>query len=107
MGFYTAFQPFDPAFNYLGCVLSIPNGGKREAIDSLMMKREGLLVGASDTVVMLNNGVTLWIEFKTTGGVQRPKQKDFQSVCAGLGHNYFLVWSSFEAMKIVKSYLTK
>ena len=102
--FYTSHSEYDPSKTYVGCVFSVPNGGLRKAIDMVMLKREGLLTGASDVVIILPNK-TIYMEFKTDNGKQSQKQKDFQAVCEMLGHKYYLVWSSFEAVGIVKGYL--
>ena len=102
--FYTSHSEYDPSKTYTGCVFSVPNGGLRKAIDMVMLKREGLLTGASDVVIILPNK-TIYMEFKTDNGKQSQKQKDFQAVCEMLGHEYYLVWSSFEAVGIVKGYL--
>ena len=104
--FYTSHSEYDPNKTYVGCVFSVPNGGVRKAIDMVMLKREGLLTGASDVVIMLPNK-TIYMEFKTDNGKQSQKQKDFQSVCEMLGHEYYLVFSSFEAVSILRGYLTK
>src|SRR5574344_386333 len=99
--FYTSHSEYDASKTYVGCVFSVPNGGLRKAIDMVMLKREGLLTGASDVVIMLPHKV-IFMEFKTDNGKQSQKQKDFQAVCGMLGHKYYLVWSSFEAVGIVK-----
>jgi hypothetical protein len=103
--FYTSHSEYSPDKKYVGCVFSVPNGGLRKAIDMVMLKREGLLTGASDVVIMLPHKV-VFMEFKTDSGTQSQKQKDFQAVCGVLGLEYYLVWSSFEAVSILKG-LTK
>ena len=103
--FYTSHSEYLPNKDYVGCVFSVPNGGLRKAIDMVMLKREGLLTGASDVVIMLPRKV-VFMEFKTDSGTQSQKQKDFQAVCGVLGLEYYLVWSSFEAVSIIKD-LTK
>ena len=103
--FCTSHGEYDPNKKYVGCVFSVPIGGLRKAIDMVMLKREGLLTGASDVVIMLPNK-TVFMEFKTDNGKQSQKQKDFQAVCLQMGLEYYLVWSSFEAVSIIKD-LTK
>ena len=103
--FYTSHSEYLPNKDYVGCVFAVPNGGLRKAIDMVMLKREGLLTGASDVVIMLPHKV-VFMEFKTDNGKQSNKQKDFQAVCGVLGLEYYLVWSSFEAVSILKG-LTK
>lgn len=101
-GFYTSHKEFISDKNYKGIALSIPNGGIRNPIDVVMLKKEGMLTGASDVVIILPDGKVIWMEFKTSGGVQSQKQKDFCSVLQILGHKYYLVWSAFEATQIMK-----
>ena len=102
--FYTSHSEYLPNKDYVGCVFSVPNGGLRKAIDMVMLKREGLLTGASDVVIMLPHKV-IFMEFKTDSGTQSQKQKDFQAVCGVLGLEYYLVWSSFEAVSLVKGWI--
>ena len=59
--FYTSHSEYDPNKTYVGCVFSVPNGGLRKAIDMVMLKREGLLTGANDVVIMLPNK-TIYME---------------------------------------------
>ena len=99
--FYTSHSEYDATKAYIGCVFAVPNGGLRKAIDMVMLKREGLLTGASDVVIMLPNKV-IFMEFKTNNGKQSQKQKYFQAVCLNLGLEYHLVWNSFEAVNIIK-----
>ena len=99
--FYTSHSEFDPSKKYVGCVFAVPNGGLRKASEATLLKREGLLTGASDVVIMLPKRV-IFMEFKTDSGTQSQKQKDFQAVCGVLGLEYYLVWSSFEAVSLVK-----
>ena len=103
--FYTSHSEYLPNKKYVGCVFAVPNGGLRKASEATLLKREGLLTGASDVVIMLPSKV-VFMEFKTDDGKQSQKQKDFQAVCGVLGLEYYLVWSSFEAVSIIKG-LTK
>ena len=103
--FYTSHSEYLPDKAYVGAVFAVPNGGLRKASEATLLKREGLLTGASDVVIMLPNKV-IFMEFKTDDGKQSQKQKDFQAVCGVLGLEYYLVWSSFEAVSILKG-LTK
>ena len=99
--FYTSHSEYVPDKAYVGAVFSVPNGGLRKASEATLLKREGLLTGASDVVIMLPHKV-VFMEFKTDSGTQSQKQKDFQAVCGVLGLEYYLVWSSFEAVSLVK-----
>lgn len=103
--FYTSHGKYNKEKHYNGIIASIPNGGKRAAIDMTMLKREGLLAGAVDIFVMLPKGITLWLEFKTEGGRLSDEQKAFRDIAIMLGHKHYDVWSSFEAVSLVKGWI--
>lgn len=67
-------------------------------------KAMGLSKGVSDTVVMLPNK-TIYVEFKTATGAQKPRQKEFQEVVEGLGQEYHLVRSVEEFQELIKEKL--
>ena len=65
----------------------------------------GLLRGASDTIVLLP-GVALFMECKTTIGVQSPAQKEFQERVTDLGFHYYIFRSLEQFKTIINPYLT-
>jgi len=83
---------------------SIPNDGMN-AQEQMRKIQTGLLKGASDTFVILPNGVTLWVEFKDDKGKQSPAQIEFQNSVELLGHCYYLVRSLDEFKKIIENKL--
>lgn len=72
------------------------------AIVSQRMKNMGMMSGVSDTVVVLPNGKTLFIEFKTPEGYQSPNQKDFQQTVTNLNHQYHVCRSLEQFQQIIK-----
>jgi len=74
-------------------VVAIPNGGRRDAITGSRLKSEGVVAGAPDLVLILEDGETVWVELKTETGKQSPAQKVFQQELNRLSHNY-LIWRS-------------
>jgi len=80
---------------------------KATALAVKMMRNIGFTPGVSDTVVLLPNGVTLYVEFKTKDGVQSSDQKEFQSRCESLGHKYYLVRSLDQFKSIIAAELQK
>ena len=85
-------------------VIAIPNGGRRDAITGSRLKSEGVVAGAPDLVLILNDGETVWVELKTTTGRQQLSQKWFQEQLEQLQHNY-LIWRSIDdAMAFVQGY---
>ena len=76
---------------------AIPNGGRRDVREGGRLKREGVLAGASD-IIIINNKV-YFIEVKTEKGRQTETQKAFQSQVIGLGHEYKIWRSLSDAMR--------
>lgn len=68
------------------------------------LKLTGMKEGVSDTHVILPNGKILFIEFKTSTGVQSKAQKDFQQVIENLGHTYLLVRNLKEFQDYIRLY---
>lgn len=61
--------------------MSIPNGGKRNAITGAILKREGAMAGAPDLQIVGPQGAVAFIEVKAPGGSLSPAQKDFRNWC--------------------------
>lgn len=78
---------------------------KATALAVKMMRNIGFLSGASDTLVLMPNGKTLFVEFKTEEGSQSLEQKEFQSRCESLGHKYYLVRSLDQFKSIIQNEL--
>lgn len=68
------------------------------------VKNTGFLTGVSDTIIVLPNSITLYIEFKTSTGYQSQEQKDFQATLTALGHHYFICRSLDEFKKIIATF---
>lgn len=76
-------------------ILSIPNGGTRNAREAVTMKSTGLLPGASDLIVLHYHHL-IWCEVKTETGRQSTEQRLFQQRVEALGYIYWLVRSNLE-----------
>ncbi len=85
-------------------IYSIPNESE-DAWETQKKKNIGLLPGASDTVVCLPKGLSLYMECKTMVGVQSPKQKEFQDRIEALGFKYHIFRSMQQFYGILKPYL--
>ena len=68
-------------------IASVPNGGRRNAVEAKIMKGEGVLAGFSDLIVVAFNSI-LFVEVKTEKGKQSALQKKFQSDIERLGFQY-------------------
>lgn len=82
-------------------ILSIPNGGTRNVIEAMTMKSTGLLPGASDLIV-IHNGILMWVEVKTETGKLSKEQLSFQSRVEALGYTYRVVRSLEQFKKIIQ-----
>lgn len=75
-------------------VFSVPNGGKRHPAVGAKLKREGVLKGVSDTIIVMDNDL-IFLEIKMPGEKQSLEQKIFQEIVELLGHTY-LLWESVQ-----------
>lgn len=87
-------------------IYSIPNESE-DSYETQKKKNIGLLPGASDTVVCLPGGESLYMECKTNIGVQSPRQKEFQKRIEALGFKYHIFRSIQQFYSILNPYLTK
>ena len=83
-------------------VFAVPNGGniKLNLMQGAALKREGLLAGVSDLIIVLQNRV-VFAELKNPNGEgrQNPNQKAFEKEVTARGHEYVLWqgWPEIEA----------
>ena len=73
-------------------IFAVPNGGTRNKIEAITMKRTGTLAGVSDLIVVMH-GIIIFVEVKTEFGTLSPRQKDFQNRIESLGYHYIVVRS--------------
>ena len=81
---------------------AVPNGGRRDAITGANLKKEGVLAGVSDLVILRPNKV-FFVEMKDGNkGRQSEGQKFFESVVTSYGFKY-LIWRTPEdVMKFIE-----
>lgn len=86
-------------------ILSIPNGGTRNAMEAMTLKSTGLLAGASDLIVIHQHPdkapILYWIEIKTDLGKQSESQKEFEKRITALGYHYAVVRSMNDFCAVV------
>ncbi len=68
-------------------IFSTPNGGSRNLLEAVNLKRSGVLAGVSDLIIVADRAV-LFVEMKTKTGRQQPSQKKFQADVERLGFEY-------------------
>lgn len=83
---------------------SVPNGGRRNALEGAILKGEGALAGVSDLIIVAYNAV-LFIEIKKEKGKQSESQKRFQRQVEALGHVYKVCRSQQEFQLTVEHWL--
>ena len=79
---------------------------KDKAKNIAILKKEGMLPGASDIVIYLPEGKCVHLEFKTDKGKQSTKQEVFQTLIEDLGHKYFIVRSPKDVFDVLKEVLS-
>lgn len=100
-------------FNYQypmlrGCLVAVPNGGRRDAITGARLKAEGVTAGVADLILFhrRKDSGALLIEMKTLTGRQSPEQKQWQTTMEAQGYKYVVCRSFDEFRRIINGYLT-
>lgn len=88
-------------------LFAVPNGGKRNKLEAVRLKRQGVKRGVTDVILQIpRNGYgCLDMEFKTDDGYQSADQKEFQKQTESVGNKYVIVRSAMQAIKEMKEYL--
>ena len=82
---------------------AIPNGGRRDIKTGAMLKKEGVLAGVADLVILLPKARIIFVELKNGNkGVQSQSQKDFQRIVEGLGFSYLIWRTTQDCMNFVE-----
>jgi hypothetical protein len=89
--------------------IHIPNERKCTKIYGFILKRMGLLKGASDLFIALPNSEYsgLFIEMKSAKGRPTPEQKEFIQLMNDTGYYACICYSAIEAIAVIKDYLDK
>lgn len=85
-------------------IFAVPNGGSRNVLEAKKLKATGTLKGVSDIIINFP-GKSVYIEVKTSIGVQSDVQKDFQKRVEDLGMDYHIVRSLENFNEIIMPYL--
>ena len=88
-------------------LFAVPNGGSRNKLEAINLKRQGVKSGVSDVILLIPKGgfASLCMEFKTKSGKQSSEQKEFQKQAEMCGSKYVIVRSVKEAIQEMKVYL--
>lgn len=88
-------------------LFAVPNGGSRNKLEAINLKRQGVKSGVADVLLLIPKGgfASLCLEFKTKTGKQSDDQKEFQKQAEMCGSKYVIVRSVKEAIEKVREYL--
>ena len=91
----------------LSLLHAIGNGGKRNLIEAVRMKREGVKAGVSDVFLPVARGKFhgLYIELKVKGGKLSDDQKWWLSETTKQGYHSVVCVGWVEASEVIKRYL--
>lgn len=92
---------------YRGLLFSVPNGGARNKRTACILKAEGVVAGVADLILFVPNKTyhALCIEMKTSKGVQRETQKEWQNKVENKGYKYIICRSFDQFVTEIEKYL--
>lgn len=95
-------------YKYVDLLFHVPNGGYRTKRTAALMKREGVVAGVADLLLLVPNDTAhgLCVEVKTAKGRQTERQKLWQQAVIAQGYEYHVVRSLDEFIAVVDGYLT-
>jgi hypothetical protein len=84
--------------NLRGLLFHVPNGGSRNVLEAMKMRKIGVVPGVAD-LLLLYNGKCYCLELKTATGTQSKKQKAWQKTVMEQSLDYFIIrdLSSFQS----------
>lgn len=90
-----------------GLLFAVPNGGYRDEREASRFKKEGVVSGVSDLILLVpKNGFSaLCVELKAAKGRLTDKQKEWQEKAGNAGNKCVVVRSVDEFIHEVNSYL--
>lgn len=86
---------------------AVPNGGKRDLLTGVTMKREGVKAGIADIIILSSGGYAACLEVKADKGRLSPAQKDFRDWCGSNGIPFAVVRSVAEVEDVLKEWNIK
>ena len=88
-------------------LFSIPNGGRRDPLAMIFLKREGLRPGVCDLFLAMpgHNSAGLFVEMKTATGNVSAEQEQFIADVRKFGYRAEVCLSMAEARNVICSYI--
>ena len=93
--------------SYSKLLFHVPNGGQRNKITAAILKREGVVAGVADLILLVPNESHhgLCVEMKTPKGRQTDNQKEWEALVLDQGYVYRIARNLHDFMDIVHEYL--
>lgn len=88
-------------------LFAVPNGHKRNIVTAVKLKKEGVVAGVSDLILLVPNYTYhgLCIEMKIGKGKQTESQKEFQSDVEQMGYKYSVCRTLDEFTNLINNYI--
>ena len=92
--------------SYGKLLFHVPNGGQRNKITAAILKREGVVAGVADLILLVPNDKHhgLCVEMKTPKGRQTDNQKEWEALVVDQGYEYRIARDLDDFMTIVYEY---
>lgn len=91
----------------IGTLYSVPNGGKRDPREAKKLVSTGMHKGVADLHLLIDGGITIFLETKTETGTQKPDQVVWEKTVKDLGFTYIIFRSLNEFKQIIYKYVGK
>lgn len=90
-------------------LFAVPNGSRRDVVTGAILKREGVVTGVADLILLIpkKGYASLCIEMKYGKNGQSESQKEWQRLAEAAGNKYVVCRSLEEFVKAVNLYLSK
>lgn len=88
-------------------LFAIPNGGKRNKLEAVRLKKQGVKAGVSDMFLPIpfNDRCGLWMELKVGKGKPSGDQLDWIDRMVDIGYLAVVIWGWKSAAKAIDAYL--
>ena len=87
-------------------IFAVPNGGKRGGAEAERLRKEGVLRGVNDLIILTHNRV-IFLEMKKVNTKASPKQKEFHENLNYLGFINLIGYGASDASEKILKELTK
>ena len=88
---------------------AIPNGGSRNVVEAVNLKRTGVTPGVADVFCAIPHIVAgaqkhgIWLEFKAPGAKQSSAQVEFERAMLAQGYEYYVIVDWTDAKRLLEN----